>query len=35
MMTFKVYDKVTMAYVGDITISKDDIRKYEKEFVLR
>jgi len=35
MMTFKVYDKVTMVYVGNITIKTTDIRKYEKDFVLK
>lgn len=35
MITVKVYDKETMAYVGNITISTNDIRKYEKDFILK
>lgn len=34
MLTFKVYTKNTMLYIGDITIKVSDIREYEKYFVL-
>ena len=32
MKTYKVYDKVTKFYVGTIEI--DNVRKYEKDFIL-
>lgn len=32
MKTFNVYEKKTMMYVGTITISIADVRKYEKDF---
>lgn len=35
MKTFNVYEKKTMIYVGTITINIIDIRKYEKDFVLK
>lgn len=35
MKTFNVYEKKTMMYVGTITINIADIRKYEKDFVLK
>lgn len=35
MKTFNVYEKKTMMYVDTITISIADVRKYEKDFVLK
>lgn len=35
MKTFNVYEKKTMMYVGTITIRIADVRKYEKDFVLK
>ena len=33
-MAFKVYDKITTEYVGTIIIEIEDIRKYERDFIL-
>ena len=35
MMTFEVYDKKTMLYVGEITIKLSEVRIYEKDFILK
>ena len=35
MKTFNIYEKKTMMYVGTITINTTDVRRYEKDFVLK
>lgn len=33
-MLFKIYDKSTNEYIGTMKIRMEDVRKYEKEFIL-
>lgn len=33
-MVFKIYEKTTNEYVGTLKVEIEDIRKYEKDFIL-
>lgn len=34
MTDVRIYDKVTRSYIGTIRINRNDIRKYEKDFIV-
>lgn len=35
MRTYKIYDRATGFYIGTIEVYPDEVRKLEKEFILR